>query len=544
MLVGVGNSATSKGGGVAPLRRESTMLIDSVRVTDVRSIRDSGRLELGPVTLIIGANNSGKSALLRALAMGHGSSWDGANVRKGARTATVEMELSRSFPRSIFSTTQTDLDSVGDLALTFEGEDTFVRTQVRWPTDGSPKGAATDVNISHTRPRHLMVPILTRRRASTLETNVDIGAAMTVGLDDRSLSSRLSALAGDHPEGRRYRDAMKKVLGLNVTSFPVANGASPGIPLSSSEGITLDHMGDGVRNVTVLVSELVDTDQPRLFLIEEPENDLHPAALVALLDQIRRKAKHHQFVITTHSDVVLRELGSERGSKLYCTSIENPDARKGLPTTTFELLDDELSRREALSTLGYVHELPPAWLVLEESSAERFIRQCLIPTFTPRLASVQTVAARGAGDVKRTVSAFNRLVLFTHLSSRQVPRAWVLVDGDRAGKEAIKGLRKEFKSWPVDRFEALDEPDIENYYPERFTKQVAAITAATGDKERALKAALIEDVVAWAATDTPAVRSELLKTAGPVIEHLRRIESGVRALQVGRGSGTTASFAP
>lgn len=520
------------------------MLIDSVRVTDVRSIQDSGRLELGPVTLIIGANNSGKSALLRALMMGHGSDWDGANVRKGARTAAVKMELSSSFPRSILSATRTDLDSVGDLTLTFEGEDAYIRTQVRWPADGSPAGAATDVNISHTRPRHLMVPILTRRRASTLETNVDIGAAMTVGVDDRSLSSRLGSLAGDHAEGRRYRDAMKKVLGLNVTSFPVANGAAPGIPLSSSDGITLDHMGDGVRNVAVLLSELVDIDQPRLFLIEEPENDLHPTALVALLDQIRRRAKRHQFVITTHSDIVLRELGSEPGSKLYRTSIENPDARKGLPTTTFDLLNDELSRREALSMLGYVHELPPAWLVLEESSAERFIRQCLIPTFTPRLAAVQTVAARGAGDVKRTVSSFNRMVLFTHLSSRQVPRAWVLVDGDQAGKEAIKGLRKEFKTWPTDRFEALDEPDIENYYPKRFSKQVAAVRSATGDEERALKAALIEDVVAWAAGDSAAVRSELAETSSPVIEHLKRIEDGVRALQAGRGSANADGEAP
>jgi predicted ATPase len=45
--------------------------------------------------------------------------------------------------------------------------------------------------------------------------------------------------------------------------------------------------------------------------IEEPETDLHPRALHGLLDLIVQSAAEHnnQFVISTHSNIVVRHLG-------------------------------------------------------------------------------------------------------------------------------------------------------------------------------------------------------------------------------------------
>jgi hypothetical protein len=43
------------------------MIINWVSVQAYRSIDTTGRLDLGPVTVLIGRNNSGKSALLRAM---------------------------------------------------------------------------------------------------------------------------------------------------------------------------------------------------------------------------------------------------------------------------------------------------------------------------------------------------------------------------------------------------------------------------------------------------------------------------------------------
>ena len=43
----------------------------------------------------------------------------------------------------------------------------------------------------------------------------------------------------------------------------------------------------------------------KLFLIEEPENDLHPKALKALLELILESSASNQFVISTHSNTLI-----------------------------------------------------------------------------------------------------------------------------------------------------------------------------------------------------------------------------------------------
>ena len=71
-------------------------------------------------------------------------------------------------------------------------------------------------------------------------------------------------------------------------------------------------MGDGVPNVVGLLADLALT-KGKMFLIEEPENDLHPSALKALLELVEDGATHNQIVVSTHSNIVARHLGSCEG---------------------------------------------------------------------------------------------------------------------------------------------------------------------------------------------------------------------------------------
>lgn len=505
------------------------MLIDSVRVYDFRSIADSGDLELGPVTVIIGPNNAGKSALLRALLMGHGAgSWEQGNIRHGHTVATAVMALTGPHLPAAIQAGGPQLADVGPVRLQFEGTDS-VRKRARWATDGDPNGAATDINIAWQRPDHLFVPILTRRRAGMFETVIDDAAAAAVGMDDRTLASRLATLSYEHAEGRRYRRLMRSILDLDVSTIVVKGGALPGVPLDTRSGIALERMGDGVRNVVLFASELADDSQPRMFLIEEPENDLHPEALRRLLEEIREASQTHQFLITTHSDKVLTHLGSLPQAKVYQATNTDQD---GLPTSTFTLLEDEFDRRHALTQLGYEHTLPIGWLVLEESTAQTFIEQCLIPMFTPKLASVRVVSAGGAGNVPRTVAALHRMVLFAHLAEPISPRAWVLVDGDDAGQKATATLRTNFKTWPPERFHTLARPRLEDYYPDHFRDRVDAIGRDNiqGPEAMKYKGALVKDVVRWANTE-PTARAQIELSAADIISQLRRIELGIVELQ-------------
>lgn len=524
--------STSKVGSFArSFGHTHPVLVDKVRVQNYRSIHDSGDLDLGPCTVFIGANNSGKSALLRALLMGHqAGGWNIDNVRHGQSTAHTWMTLSQPYSSAVLMTANVSLANVRSLTVHVEGGDS-VRSRLKWDTDQSTAGAGTDISLGANRPNHIFVPMLTRRRVGIFETVVDKDSAIMVGMDDRSLVSRLQALAGDHPEGNGYRDIVGRVLGLSVSTFPVKGGATPGIPLSTSAGIALERMGDGVRNVVTLASELVDDAHDRLFLIEEPENDLHPAALLSLLEVIRESSDHHQFIVTTHSDVVLRELGSIPGGRVYETV--NDSSKQHLPTTSYRALEDEFDRREALTSLGYAHDLPIGWLVFEESSAERFVRDCLIPICVPRLAVMRTAAAGGTTNITRTVLGLHRMVLFARLVESDSPRAWALVDGDQAGQDAVAELRRAFSGWPPSRFATFAKHDIESYYPAPFADRAVEITRLKKrDKKEAqrLKKKLIEDVVDWSATE-PDAAAMLEASAGDVLAHLRRIESEIVALQ-------------
>ncbi|RZK14344.1 MAG: ATP-binding protein, partial [Flavobacterium sp.] len=100
-----------------------------------------------------------------------------------------------------------------------------------------------------------------------------------------------------------------------------------------------------------------------LVLIEEPENDLHPTALKALLDLVVESSADNQFVVSTHSNIVLRHLGAENSARVYQVSTEFGV----LPTTArFELVDATPDARlAALGNLGYSltdFELWDGWL--------------------------------------------------------------------------------------------------------------------------------------------------------------------------------------
>jgi hypothetical protein len=320
---------------------------------------------------------------------------------------------------------------------------------------------------------------------------------------------------------------MKRILDVGVSTFLTQDGIAPGVPLSTRAGINLERMGEGVRSVVTIAAELADHHQPRLFLIEEPENDLHPEALYNLLQVLREATEYHQFVISTHSDLVLRELGSIPGSVVYLSQLRQRD---GLPSTNYVPLANEFERRDALKSLGYRESLPIAWLVFEESTAESFVRECLIPLFAPRLAAIRTVSSDGAGNLPRTVEGLHRMVLFARLVEPETPRAWVLADGDDAGREAILKLRAGYKAWPETRFETFDQNAIEAYYPAHFAKQVHALDEETNkNSRRKMKAKLVTDVLAWSATD--GARADLESSAAGVISHLKRIEAEILELR-------------
>lgn len=287
----------------------------------------------------------------------------------------------------------------------------------------------------------------------------------------------------------------------------------------------IDQMGEGVPNIVGLLADLA-LASGKMFLIEEPENDLHPAALKALLDLVIESSKRNQMVVSTHSNIVTRHLGSAQGSRLFHVDGE----RSVMPpnASVREVPSTPAARIQVLRELGYSFsdfDLWDGWLLLEESSAERIIRDYLIPWFAPKLTRVRTLSTGGNAEVEPTFADFSRLVRFTHLEDAYRNSAWVLIDGDADGRRIIEGLRARYDTWEPDRFECFAEAQFERYFPSEFADQADQILAIADRRARRdAKRELLTAVRVWLDEDEARARASLKQSAGEVIAHLRRIE--------------------
>lgn len=376
-------------------------------------------------------------------------------------------------------------------------------------------------------PNHYIVPYLSKRKAVAFDENVRESNALSVGPQFNFLAAKLSRLGNpSFPAHEQYAKTCKEILGFVVTAVPSANGQRPGTYISSTDTIGIEQMGEGVPNIVGLLADLALYND-KLFLVEEPENDLHPAALKALLELMLESSKRNQFVVSTHSNIVLRYLGATPKSHVYRVDVERgvmpPEARIASVPSTPE------ARLKVLRELGYTFsdfELFDGWLILEESSAERIIRDYLIPWFTPKLTRIRTLAAGGNSEVEPIFDDFNRLVRFTHLEATYRNSVWVLIDGDDEGHRIIARLRERYSTWNVDRFRCLNEKQFERYFPRRFTDRVENIFKITNKQERReAKRILLDEVRMWLDANEVPGRAELAESAAPVIEVLQQIQA-------------------
>jgi len=311
-----------------------------------------------------------------------------------------------------------------------------------------------------------------------------------------------------------------------VTAIPGGGGQRPGVYLPNRKTIPIDQMGEGVPNIAALLADLA-LSEGKLFLIEEPENDLHPQALKALLDLIIESSKLNQFVVSTHSNIVVRHLASAENSKLY--NVTSELGKIPLVASVHAVEPTVEARLKVLQELGYSFsdfDLWDGWLILEESSAERIIRDYLIPWFAPKLARVRTLAVGGVGNVKPTFDDYHRLVRFTHLEKAYLDSAWVRVDGDDVGVKTITQLQAHYSSWKSDRFGRFRKPQFEHYYPVEFTDKIShALAHKDNQTRRKAKRDLLDDVRAWLDEDEVRAREALSKSAAEVIADLKVIEN-------------------
>jgi hypothetical protein len=287
-------------------------------------------------------------------------------------------------------------------------------------------------------------------------------------------------------------------------------------------------MGEGVANLLGLIVDLCMAEN-KLFLIEEPENDIHPKALKKLLNLIAEKSANNQFIITTHSNIVAKYLGALTDSKLFSVSM---DFEIRIPTSHIEEIPNTPeARRNVLEDLGYDlfdFDLWSAWLILEESSAESIIKEFLIPWFAPDLQSkIRTFSARTLDEVESKFEDFNNLFVFLHLQPAYKNLAWVIVDGGEKEAGIIEKLKKTYtrSGWNANNFLQFSEHDFERYYPTKFKEEIDnVLKQPSGKHKQKDKTAILEQVKTWCKENPEEAKLGFQESASEVIEILQKIE--------------------
>lgn len=355
-------------------------MIKKLRVKNFKALRDV-EIELTPIHVLIGPNDSGKTSILDALAalcrsVDHNladaflGSWKGAElVSKGRFGSSVligvaieddpvtsyevyvffaERERLALAEREVIRTGETLID------LHHRGEDmrekdaaTYVKRQTDVPAPVKPhlnelrlvKDLLGGVHYYRWDPRFLALPVAPdSTRRFRMEAN---GFGLALCLDEilsysREQFGRLerrfteifphinSIVLQQEPAYRAPVDSPDR-----VTMLQKADGKGLYFQLSNGgQLIPASQASDGTLLVLAYLAILHLPQPPRVLLVEEPENGVHPKRLrdvLTVLRELVHEQSHMQIVLTTHSPYVVDLFSPEEVT--LCTMQDNGEVK-------------------------------------------------------------------------------------------------------------------------------------------------------------------------------------------------------------------------
>jgi energy-coupling factor transporter ATP-binding protein EcfA2 len=357
------------------------MKLRSITVRNFRSIKKAEKIPLASFTTLLGANNEGKSNVLRALVLA---------------MSTVLGQRSRLTPRRPFGPPPEDVydwerdfpvalqaagphgksEFVLEFDLSKEEEDDFaaaVGSKVKTPLPIEVQlGAANFVSIAVKKrgPGSAKVTEKKKQITAFLKERLDfdyipaVRTADTVDSVMRALLRRVFHVLDSDPD---YLAAQSKIREIqrpivSALSGTIRDTLAEFLPTVASvtvdfeaEGRSFDYLqrvgflvddgsetelrykGDGVQSLAALALLRFASNRERgekevILAVEEPESHLHPRAIHALRDVLLQLAKQQQVIVTTHCHLFV-----DRANLASTVIVERGKARAA--TTVNEIRD-------------------------------------------------------------------------------------------------------------------------------------------------------------------------------------------------------------
>ena len=498
------------------------MKITAIELRNIRGFKSLPRTEFSNrINVFIGANNSGKSTILNSIfSLQRQGALVGTDITIGEQNGEVKLFLDGHY--------------IGIGAIHPNSSYTFNPvSQERKIFNDSGTHTHNTQPIPETEPNNLIYPYLSKRKSVSFNDQINEQNTNAVSGNFTNLFSKIDRLVTPQfqPGNSQYIKACRSILGFEISTFASLNGKKGVYFVHNQEHIPLIAMGEGVTNIIGLITDLCVAEN-KVFLIEEPENDIHPTALKSLLNFIIEKSDYNQFFVSTHSNIVMKYLGGSLDSKIFSISSELSDTQRPnlFISNLTEVPNNVDDRRAVLENLGYEFNdfgLWSAWLFLEESSAEVLIREWFVKWYAPKLLSkLRTFSANSLSQIIPKFDDFNKLFVFLHLEPVYKNKVWVIIDGGIEESKIINSLKNSYSKngWNEDNFSQFSEHDFEKYYPKRFKMKVNSVLAETNkQKKREAKKVLLEEIKQWIFTNEKIAKEEFKISAEPVINKLKEI---------------------
>lgn len=503
------------------------MKITAIELKNIRGFKELKKTEFSKkINVFIGANNSGKSTILNSIfVLQRSNVISTSDVTVGERDCEIKLFLEgyhnnlidQYIPGSYFSYLPVE--------------------KKRHYKDSRAKSLQIIDTIPEIEPYNLIYPYLSKRKTASFVDQINEQNTNAVIGNFTYLYSKIDRIVTPQyqPANSEYIKACKEILGFEISTLASSNGKKAVYFIRNQEHIPLTAMGEGVSNIVGLITDLCVSEN-KIFLIEEPENDIHPTALKALLKFIIEKSETNQFFISTHSNIVMKYLGGVKDTKIFnvVSELSDKSRPKLFVSTMNEVSTNPEERKQILESLGYEFNdfgLWSAWLFLEESSAEVLIRDWFVKWFTPKLKDkLRTYSSGSLSKITPKFEDFNNLFVYLHLEPLYKNKVWIIVDNGDEEVQVIKKLKETYSrhGWNEENFSNFSEHDFEKYYPAIFKEKVdKIITEKDKQRKRQLKKDLLEEIKSWITKDEKEAKAQFKISAQPVIEKLKLIESRI-----------------
>ncbi len=220
----------------------------------------------------------------------------------------------------------------------------------------------------------------------------------------------------------------------------------------------INNVGQGMQSLVIMLSTILLL-KPSIVLMDEPEVHMHPSLIKEFVKYIKLLSVDIQFIITTHSLVLIQEVGLD---KIF--SLSNEVEQKGIIVSKVDTRNKLL---ETINTLGYdidalTYTIKPSVYVFTEGITDKDLILAFAEKagFSDKINSFKTAFIEMNGKGNR----YKLANLIDKLNEEFIDSPLIMIlDKDETTHTSIEDIRNKFFKDNPKRLHYLNKRQIENY---------------------------------------------------------------------------------